>query len=200
MTVVHNFLDHLTGKRNADSMGRHGIAMLTGTIRNVVSGTGYYLEKPTSEIRARIRRARLPYIDETSILLNGKKVWIWVFLKPETGDAYYLIRSSRGRDVVREVLGEGWFGTIICDGWTAYKGYRIQRCWSHILREADHTADLSEHCRQAREVTDVPHRIYRDGTGTEGPRRSGASSATSSANAHQGSSTCTSAARCWKNS
>ena len=101
MTVVHNFLNRLPVKRNAGSMGRHSIAMSTGTIHNVVSGTGYCPEEPTSEIRARIRRARLLHIDETTISLNGKKVWIWVFLDPETGDAYYTIRSSRGRGVVR---------------------------------------------------------------------------------------------------
>ncbi len=169
MTVVHNFLDRLPHKRNADSMGRHGITMSTGTIHNVVSGTGYCLEKPASEIRARIRRARRLHVDETSISLNGRKVWIWVFLDPDTGDAYYIIRSSRGRKVVHEVLGKGWSGTIICDGWTAYKGYRIQRCWSHILREAGHIADLNEHCRQAREVADALYRIYWDGMGAEGP-------------------------------
>ena len=91
-----------------------------------------------------------------------------MFLDPETGDAHYIIRSSRGRKVVHEVLGKGWSGTIICDGWTAYKGYRIQRCWSHILRKAGHIADLNEHCRQAREVVDALHRIYRDGMGSGG--------------------------------
>ncbi len=168
MTVVHNFLDRFPNKRNADSMGRHGITMSTGTIHNVVSGTRYCLEKPASEIRARIRGARRLHVDETSISLNGKKVWIWVFLDPKTGDAYFIIRSSRGRRVVHEVLDKGWSGTIICDGWTAYKGYRTQRCWSHILRGADHIADLNEHCRQAREVADALRRIYWDGMGAGG--------------------------------
>ncbi len=36
MTVVHNFLNRLPVKRNADSMGRHGITMSTGTIHNIV--------------------------------------------------------------------------------------------------------------------------------------------------------------------
>ena len=168
-TVVHNFLDRLTGRLNAASMGRHGIAMSTGTIHNILSGTGSSLGEPALEVRDRIRRARLLHVDETSVSLNGRKVWIWVFLDPETGDAYYTIRPSRGPGVVREVLGEGWSGTIICDGWAAYKRYRVQRCWAHILREADHIADRSPHCRPAREVADALHRIYRDGTGYEGP-------------------------------
>ena len=167
--VLQNFLDRLTGRLNAASMERHGLRMSSGTIHNVLSGTGYCLEDPTGEIRARIRRARLLHADETSISLNGRKVWIWIFLNPETGDAYYLIRPSRGGGVVREVLGRNWPGTIICDGWTAYGQYRVQRCWAHVLREADHIADRNEHCRPARTISDALSRIYRAGLGAEGP-------------------------------
>ena len=168
-TVVNNFLDRLPGRLNAASMGRHGIDMSTGAIHNVLFRTGMSLGEPSREVRARIRKARLLHIDETSISLNGTKVWIWIFLNPETGDTYYLIRPSRGPGVVREVLGEDWSGTIICDGWTAYKGYRHQRCWAHILREGDHLADRNEHCRAAREVADALRRIYWDGMDGKGP-------------------------------
>ena len=157
-TVVHNFLDRLTGRLNAASMGRHGIAMSTGTIHNILSGTGSSLGEPAMGVRDRIRRARLLHVDETSVSLNGRKVWIWIFLDPETGDAYYAIRPSRGPGVVHEVLGEKWSGTIICDGWAAYKRYRVfSAAGPHILREADHIADRNPHCRPAREVADALH-------------------------------------------
>ena len=168
-TVVYNFLDRLTGRLNAASMGRHGITMSSGTINNILSRTGSSLGEPALEVRDRIRKARLLHVDETSISLNGRKVWIWIFLNPETGDVYYVIRPSRGAKVVREVLGKKWSGTIICDGWTAYKSYRVQRCWAHILREADNLADNNGHCRAAREVADALRRIYRTGTEAEGP-------------------------------
>ena len=168
-TVVHNFLDLLPGRLNAASMGRHGIDMSTGAIHNVLSRSGLSLGAPTLEVRDRIRRTHLLHVDETSISLNGKRVWIWIFLNPETGDAYCPIRPSRGPGVVREVLGDKWSGTIICDGWAAYNGYHIRRCWAHILREADHLADRNEHCRPAREVADALRRIYWDGTGDKGP-------------------------------
>ena len=166
--VVHNFLDRLTGRLNAASMGKHGIAMSTGTIHNILSRTGLSSGAPALEMRDRIRRARLLHIDETSISLNGKNVWIWIFLDPETGDSYYMIRPSRGARVVREVLGEKWSGTIICYGWSAYKRCRVQRCWAHLLRKADHLADRNEHCRPAREVADALRRIYRDGMADKG--------------------------------
>ncbi len=88
-TVVHNFLDRLPGRLNAASMDRHGVKMSTGAIHNVLSRTGLFLGEPALEVRARIRKARLLHIDETYISLNGTKVWIWIFLNPETGDTYY---------------------------------------------------------------------------------------------------------------
>ena len=54
---------------------------------------------------------------------------------PLTGHALYVIRDSRGAKVLREALGD-WDGIIVCDGWTAYGRYSVQRCWSHIIREA----------------------------------------------------------------
>src|SRR5699024_5741757 len=50
--------------------------------------------------------------------------------------------ESRGSDVPEEVLGEDFDGTIVCDGWTAYPAFsrNLQRCWAHILREAEDVA------------------------------------------------------------
>ena len=89
---------------------------------------------------------------------------------------------------------------VITATYGIYKGYRIQCCWSHFFREADHVADLNEYCRQVREIADALHRIYWNGMGVEGSQRSGAPYVMPSASAHQGSSTGTPTTRCWKNS
>ena len=36
----------------------------------------------------------------------------------------------------REILGE-YKGVVIADGWRAYKGFILQRCWAHLLRVVD---------------------------------------------------------------
>ena len=48
------------------------------------------------------------------------------------------VRKSGGSKVLEEILGEGFDGVIVCDGWMAYPCFtpRIQRCWVHLLREA----------------------------------------------------------------
>ena len=55
----------------------------------------------------------------------------------------FVIRKSRSKSVLEEVLGEKFKGVICCDGWTAYSQYssNLQRCWAHLLREAK---DLAE--------------------------------------------------------
>lgn len=43
-------------------------------------------------------------------------------------DLLLVIRPSRDRDVVEEVLEKEYTGKIVCDGWKAYLGWELQRC------------------------------------------------------------------------
>ena len=94
--------------------------------------TGTNLDAPARQILDLIRLARVLHVDETSLSLNGKLVWVWIFFDPETGNTLFVIRPSRGGNVLREVIPE-WDGTLISDGWGPYKKYRVQRCWAHII-------------------------------------------------------------------
>ncbi len=105
--------------------GIHDILLRVGS----VCKTGYY------ETREKIRKAPWVHIDETGIKINGEKWWLWIFRTPEN-DVLVVIRKSRGRKVIEEVLGPAWNKPIIVDGWSAYLRYSIvQRCWAHLLRE-----------------------------------------------------------------
>jgi len=81
------------------------------------------------------------HIDETGMNLDAERAWIWTLRTDE--NTLLMVRESRGSSVSREVLGEDFAGTIICDGWTAYPAFHddLQRCWAHILREAEAVAD-----------------------------------------------------------
>ena len=124
---------------NVASMGRIGLRISVGTVHNILYRIGTGLEPSSREILERIRKAYVLHIDETSLSLNGKLVWIWIFFNPETGDVYYTIRRSRGGDVLAEVLGGSWEGRIVCDGLSPYKKYRIQRVLgAHHKRDQAH--------------------------------------------------------------
>ncbi len=106
-------------------------------------------------------------MDETSLSLNGKLVWVWIFFDPETGNTLFVIRPSRGGDVLREVIPE-WDGTIVSDGWGPYKKYRVQRCWAHILREIRHLARRNPDCQEAQDTLVVLSRVHRCGLRASG--------------------------------
>jgi len=92
-------------------------------------------------IRSRIQQADVVHVDETGIKRNGEQAWLWTFRT--NNHTLYAVRESRGSDVPAEVLGEDFAGTIVCDGWRAYPAFsrNLQRCWAHILREAEDVAE-----------------------------------------------------------
>jgi len=102
-------------------------------------------------IRRQIQQADVVHIDETGIKRKGEQAWMWTFTTEE--HTLYAVRESRGSDVPKEVLGEDFEGTVVCDGWTAYPAFssNLQRCWAHILREAEDAAEQHE----------IGERIYR---------------------------------------
>ena len=169
--TVMRHMDRLPFKLNSRAWARHNVAMSAGTVYAILASTGAGLAAPAEDILRRIRAAYVLNVDETSFSYNGETVWVWIFYNPETGDAYIVIRPSRGSDVVKEVLGEEWPGWLVCDGWTAYNGYRKQRCWSHITTAIRHVAKRNEECAEAQRVRDTLRKIYRTACNVKGPMR-----------------------------
>ena len=167
--ILFNFMDRLPNRLNVASMGRIGLRISTGTVHNILYRIGTDLDPPSRQILKRIREAYVLHVDKTSISLNGKLAWIWIFLNPETDDAYYVIRRSRGGDILREALGKSWRGRLVCDGLVPYRKYTIQRCWAYILNEIKHIAGRNPNCREAQTVRDMLKGIHRLGLEATGP-------------------------------
>jgi transposase-like protein len=93
---------------------------------------------------AKVRAARWNHIDETSMKVNGKNHWLWSF-RTDGGDVLVVIRRSRGRKVLEEILGEEYTGAAVVDGWKAYGYIRVlQRCWAHLIRVVDDFKEVSD--------------------------------------------------------
>jgi len=92
--------------------------------------------KPVQEnILKQINEASIVHGDETGWKVGGKLWWMWV-----VGDkywAYYTIDKSRGKEVVRRMLGEVFLGVLVVDGWKAYLSLECeqQSCMAHLLRK-----------------------------------------------------------------
>jgi len=110
-------------------------------------------------ILKRIRDASVLYVDETSIDVQGKLHWIWTFNTPK--ETFFVIRKSRGMNVLLEVLTEKFEGIIVCDGWRSYPKFteHLQRCWAHLLRESK---DIAEKVEEAVPLHNALKVLYQD--------------------------------------
>jgi hypothetical protein len=79
------------------------------------------------------------HIDESGWKEGGAKRWIWAFRVEKY--AVFIIRASRGEEVLEEMLGGDFKGIISCDFYGAYRKFQrvtgalLQFCWTHFIRE-----------------------------------------------------------------
>ena len=117
-------------------------SMVLNIVQRVVRAVQHVYEK----LKLQIKNFFNVYIDETSIKVQGKNFWIWIFTTLTA--TLFVIRKSRHCKIVKEVLGENFKGVINCDGWETYKTYKddnnnvlLQRCWAHSTREVEAVAE-----------------------------------------------------------
>ena len=75
------------------------------------------------------------HADETSMRESGKNGWLWTFSNAAV--TYFAAKNSRGRKVLRDLLGECQ-ATIISDRYSAYNLFaneQRQLCWAHLTRD-----------------------------------------------------------------
>jgi transposase len=114
-----------------------GCPLAPASVHAIISRASAAAASEYDAIKARIRKARIVYADETSFRVLGKNWWCWVF-RSDT-DLLLVLRPSRGANVLEEILGKHYKGVLVCDCWNAYGTLataRVQRCWSHLLRKA----------------------------------------------------------------
>lgn len=134
--------NRLPYRRVAETLERqYGLTITPSSVLDLTRRASDKLGTDYKGIIKKIRRAKIIYVDETSIDVGGRKFWIWIFVTSKY--TFVAIRKSRSKKVLEEILGKNFKGTIVCDGWKAYSEFtgRIQRCWAHLLREAKHLAE-----------------------------------------------------------
>ena len=113
-----------------------GVPMSVGTISQCEQTTTEVVAEPVAEARAYIEDQGVAHLDETSWRQGGKRAWLWVAVTSWV--TVFLVRMSRGGQVARELLGEGFSGILVTDRYSAYNWYPVrwrQLCWSHLLRD-----------------------------------------------------------------
>jgi transposase len=116
------------------------ILTLTGLVvsASALARSGHRLRRHAQATYDRLveaaRSSAVQHVDETGWKIGGRSAWLWVFADART--TLYRIRSSRGHDVVVEVLGEDFGGVLVSDCFLAYDplGFAKQKCLAHLLR------------------------------------------------------------------
>ena len=142
--VLGKFLDRLPYRKLRARFVRSGgrlLWMSTATLQGMVWKASDKLAGEEQAILARLRASPWVHVDESIMRVRGRKWWIWVFVTSE--DLLLVIRPSRSRKVVEEILGAKFPGKIVCDGWKAYLGWILQRCWAHLLRYGKEAAEAN---------------------------------------------------------
>jgi len=159
-TTLLKFEERLPFEKISQQMeNQFGLPMTPASALDITRRVSEYLRPEYEAILERIRHAKVINVDETSEKVDGKNHWLWVFTT-ET-DTFFAIRKSRGKNVLDEVLGKDFEGFLGCDGWKSYSNFtdRLQRCWAHLLREAEW---LAEHCQEAKPLYIALKRLYAD--------------------------------------
>jgi transposase len=114
-----------------------GISISRGGAAQVVQRAAQRSEPLYDRIGQIVRAGDTVYPDETGWKVGGRLQWLWVFVGQKV--AYYVIRPSRGGEVLEEVLGRDYSGWMTHDGWAPYDGLEQaehQQCVTHLLRRA----------------------------------------------------------------
>ena len=113
-----------------------GISMSVGTVSQLERATTVVLAAPVEEARTYVHEQKVAHLDETSWRQGDKGAWLWVAVTMWV--TVFVVRLSRGGQVARELLGEGFAGILVTDRYSAYNWYPVrwrQLCWAHLLRD-----------------------------------------------------------------
>jgi transposase len=144
--VVYLHYAHAIGmERLALLMGElFGLAISEGAISNILARA----RKPLLDVTAAIEQVVLasPVVcsDETSVRVNGKTWWEWVFIG--TLAVLHVIKPGRGKAVVSALFGEIRPEVWVSDMLASQQGHGVlwQVCLAHLLRDAQYAIECGD--------------------------------------------------------
>lgn len=93
------------------------------------------LEPVYEQLGQQVRAAPWVVCDETGWRVGGENAWLHDFVTEEV--IYYIIDPTRSGEPARRLLGEGYAGLLIHDGWRVYDSFQQathQQCLAHVMR------------------------------------------------------------------
>jgi len=121
-----------------------GLAISEGALDAAFRRAKPRFDAEVAAILARLRRARVVCSDETSVRLDGRTCWNWVFQNSEV--VIHVIRNSRAAGVVGAVLDGHRPAIWVSDLYAAQQGHAEawQVCLAHQLRDCQFAIDAGD--------------------------------------------------------
>jgi len=120
-----------------------GINLTRGACAQVVLRAGQRLQPVYEQIKERIQTATHLTPDETGWRIGGHSAWLHSWVGGD-GTTCFAVDSRRGAEVLGEIIGFDWSGTMTHDGCPSYDRFLDachQQCVDHALRRARALAD-----------------------------------------------------------
>lgn len=149
-----------------------GVELSLGSVAKAEQRVSAALEPCFDEARQFVRDSAAVNADETSWREDKRKAWLWVAATSQV--TAFVIATSRGAKVAKDLLGEAFAGVLTTDRWSAYNWVNValrQICWAHLKRDFQSWVDGggagakigAEVLRETRVMFRLWHRV-RDGT------------------------------------
>lgn len=121
------------------------LSMSEGALANLLTRVKERLAAPLAEILSHLRQANLICSDETSVRVNGKNQWEWVFQNPEV--CFHSICATRGGSAIYAVLEDHEPEVWVSDLFGAQANHPAQQwqvCLAHQLRDCQYAIDAGD--------------------------------------------------------
>ena len=140
------FIVEYSGRKNVDEdiagyfTNLYGFKVSSSAIWNARKAATRLLERTYAHIMDELKNARFIQMDESPFRIMGCKGYVWL---ARTDTATFMIMFlDRSMQNLFDHFSDLFLIPVTVDGYVAYPGrfMIIQRCWAHILREAEDLA------------------------------------------------------------
>jgi transposase len=121
-----------------------GIAVSEGALDSMFRRARRHFDREAAAILARLRRARVICSDETTVRINGRTCWNWVFQNEAV--VIHVVRPTRAATVVNEVLDGHRPALWVSDLYGGQQGHADlwQVCLAHQLRDCRYAIEAGD--------------------------------------------------------
>ncbi len=119
-----------------------GAPLAVGSVDALCRSTSAALVAPMAALHSTLPQAPVVHADETSWKQAGQRRVLWVVVTRLA--VVFTIATSRGSQVLKDLIGAAFGGYLVSDRWSAYAWVPVaqrQVCWSHLARNFQGLAD-----------------------------------------------------------